>query len=70
MINAILTRAGALRIGRPDLAGKIVQFDNVAELGLCAEKVYYQNEHIATYLSLSGDEQGLICADVCEQEAA
>ena len=60
MSNATLTYAGACRIGHPKLAGKIVQYDKIHELGTCVKNVYYKNKRLGGCLSFSGDDPGLI----------
>ncbi len=63
MNNAILTEAGAKRIGHPELCGCTVQYDKVRELGLCVESVYYNGERISGVLSITGEDAGLILQD-------
>ena len=55
MQDAILTKAGAKRISRPELAGQIVQYDKVNRFQ-CAENVYYNGERLCGTLSMTEKE--------------
>jgi hypothetical protein len=66
MKDAVLTTAGAYRIGHEELVGQIVQYDEITQSGLCAKNVFYNEKRISGILSISGDEQGLI---LCERNA-
>ena len=60
---AILTEAGARRIGRPDLAGETVEYDYFYPEeagGQTVRNVWYKGSLIAINLSHGGDEPGLI----------
>jgi len=59
MSKAILTKAGARRIGYLDLVRALVDFEGITQSGTAA-KVFYQGELIARNLALKGKARGLI----------
>ena len=59
MKNAILTEAGAKRIGHPELAGEVVQYDKIGRFE-CADNVYHDGKRICGILSMTDkDDTGL-----------
>ena len=62
MKNATLTEAGAKRIGHPELAGQVVQYDKIGRFG-CAENVYHDGKRICSVLSMTDKgDTGLVSA--------
>ena len=63
MHKAKLTKAGAERIGKPELAGKIVTYHRFSQpsppCGKTVEQVFYKGERIAGNLSYAGNAPGL-----------
>jgi hypothetical protein len=70
MYKARLTKSGARRIGCPELAGAIVEFEQYSKdkygvhegpggVGRTVEGIYYQGRRIAGGLSYAGETPGL-----------
>jgi len=61
--KATLTKAGAERILCPELAGRVVEYDKIHELGLCVENVYYQDKRLCGPFAFKGHDAGLVLLD-------
>ena len=63
MYKAKLTKAGARRIGMPELEGKTVAYDKFSQpsppCGKTVERVFYKGEKIASNLAYAGNAPGL-----------
>lgn len=67
MKKAMLTKSGAYKIGRPELAGKIVLYNKIRETpewidGAYAESVFHDNKRIAGSLSF-GEDPDLVAVE-------
>lgn len=62
--RALLTQQGAERIGRPDLAGVVVDYTGVTHpLGLVVDNVHYQDKLLAETMGFSGEDKSVELLD-------
>lgn len=59
MYRARLTEAGAYRLGHPELAGELIDYDEIAPLGLCVNNIFHEGRRLGAVLSFVGDDPGV-----------
>ena len=64
MKRARLTEDGARRIGHPELAGEIIEYDRLHPGPVrCIDNFYYDGRRLDAVLSYAGDEPGVELLD-------
>ncbi len=53
MKNATMTKAGSMRVERPELEGETVQYESTHPLGLCVKGVYFNGEMVTNIMSFA-----------------